>query len=35
MSFEQQKDILDHTYNLLTKFNNGVAPKVELIDNYI
>ena len=27
MSFEQQKDILNHTYDLLTKFNNGVPPK--------
>ena len=27
MSFEQQKDILDHTYDLLTKFNNGISPK--------
>ena len=27
MTFEQQKDILDHTYNLLTVFNNGVPPK--------
>lgn len=27
MSFQQQKDILDHTYDLLTKFNNGVPPK--------
>ncbi|CCL99551.1 uncharacterized protein FIBRA_01569 [Fibroporia radiculosa] len=24
---EQQKDILDHTYNLLTAFNNGIPPK--------
>ena len=27
MTEEQQKDILDHTYNLLTAFNNGVPPK--------
>ncbi|RPD67509.1 glycoside hydrolase/deacetylase [Lentinus tigrinus ALCF2SS1-7] len=27
MTVEQQKDILDHTYALLTKFNNGVPPK--------
>ncbi|EIM85683.1 glycoside hydrolase/deacetylase [Stereum hirsutum FP-91666 SS1] len=27
MTFEQQKDILDHTYDLLAKFNNGVPPK--------
>lgn len=27
MSLEQQKDILDHTYQLLTEFNNGVSPK--------
>ena len=27
MTVEQQKDILDHTYDLLTKFNNGVPPK--------
>ena len=27
MSLEQQKDILDHTFDLLTKFNNGVPPK--------
>ena len=27
MSLEQQKDILDHTFDLLTKFNNGIPPK--------
>ncbi|CDO77225.1 hypothetical protein BN946_scf184747.g38 [Trametes cinnabarina] len=27
MTAKQQKDILDHTYDLLTKFNNGVPPK--------
>lgn len=27
MTFEQQKDILDYTYDLLTKFNHGVSPK--------
>ncbi|TFK82106.1 glycoside hydrolase/deacetylase [Polyporus arcularius HHB13444] len=27
MTVEQQKDILDHTHDLLTKFNNGVPPK--------
>ena len=27
MTVEQQKDILDHTYDLLTKFNNGIPPK--------
>ena len=27
MCLEQQKDILDHTYSLLTKFKNGVPPK--------
>lgn len=27
MTFEQQKDILDHTYKLLTEFNNGKPPK--------
>ena len=27
MTLEQQRDILDHTYDLLTKFNNGVPPK--------
>ncbi|KAI0032928.1 glycoside hydrolase/deacetylase [Vararia minispora EC-137] len=27
MTFGQQKDILDHTYNLLTTFNNGSPPK--------
>ena len=27
MCLEQQKDILDHTYSLLTKFNNGIPPK--------
>ncbi len=27
MTAEQQQDILDHTYELLTKFNNGVPPK--------
>ncbi|KAH9854850.1 glycoside hydrolase/deacetylase [Lenzites betulinus] len=27
MTVEQQKDILDHTYDLLTKFNHGVPPK--------
>ncbi|RDB18577.1 Peptidoglycan deacetylase [Hypsizygus marmoreus] len=27
MSFKQQKDILDHTYQLLTAFNHGIPPK--------
>ncbi|KAH9479262.1 Peptidoglycan deacetylase [Psilocybe cubensis] len=27
MTLQQQKDILDHTYNLLTEFNNGIPPK--------
>ena len=27
MSFEQQKDILEHTYKLLTAFNHGIPPK--------
>ena len=27
MSLEQQKDILDHTFDLLTRFNNGIPPK--------
>ncbi|KAF9465591.1 carbohydrate esterase family 4 protein [Collybia nuda] len=27
MSFEQQRDILNHTYDLLTKFNHGIPPK--------
>lgn len=27
MTLEQQKDILNHTFQLLTKFNNGVPPK--------
>ncbi|GBE80191.1 glycoside hydrolase/deacetylase [Sparassis crispa] len=27
MTLEQQKDILDHTYKLLTDFNHGVPPK--------
>ncbi|KAF9558328.1 glycoside hydrolase/deacetylase [Agrocybe pediades] len=27
MSVQQQKDILDHTYKLLTEFNHGVPPK--------
>ena len=27
LSFQQQKDILDHTYDLLTQFNSGVPPK--------
>ena len=27
MTVEQQKDILDRTYDLLTAFNNGVPPK--------
>jgi len=27
MTFQQQKDILDHTYDLLTAFNHGVSPK--------
>ncbi|KAH8092512.1 glycoside hydrolase/deacetylase [Cristinia sonorae] len=27
LTLEQQKDILDHTYDLLTAFNNGVPPK--------
>ncbi|KAG6901084.1 hypothetical protein C0995_001101 [Termitomyces sp. Mi166 len=27
LSIQQQKDILDHTYDLLTTFNNGIPPK--------
>ncbi|KAF9485572.1 carbohydrate esterase family 4 protein [Pholiota conissans] len=27
MTVQQQKDILDHTYNLLAQFNHGVPPK--------
>ncbi|PPQ70243.1 hypothetical protein CVT26_014490 [Gymnopilus dilepis] len=27
MTVQQQKDILDHTYNLLTEFNFGIPPK--------
>ena len=27
MTLEQQRDILDHTYKLLTDFNNGIPPK--------
>ncbi|KAG6876700.1 hypothetical protein C0993_000981 [Termitomyces sp. T159_Od127] len=27
LNIQQQKDILDHTYDLLTKFNHGVPPK--------
>ncbi|KII85988.1 hypothetical protein PLICRDRAFT_165594 [Plicaturopsis crispa FD-325 SS-3] len=27
LSFEQQKDILDYTFDLLTEFNHGIAPK--------
>ncbi|KAM5542447.1 hypothetical protein V8D89_003906 [Ganoderma adspersum] len=27
LTLEQQRDILDHTYNLLTEFNNGVPPR--------
>ncbi|KAI0774663.1 glycoside hydrolase/deacetylase [Trametes elegans] len=27
LTVDQQKDILDYTYDLLTKFNNGVPPK--------
>lgn len=27
MTLEQQKDILDYTYDLLTRFNHGVPPK--------
>ncbi|KAK7696101.1 hypothetical protein QCA50_000744 [Cerrena zonata] len=27
LTLEQQKDILDHTYNILTSFNNGNPPK--------
>lgn len=27
MTLEQQKDILDYTYDLLTQFNHGVPPK--------
>ena len=27
LTIEQQKDILDHTYALLTAFNNGNPPK--------
>lgn len=26
MTVEQQKDILDHTFKLLTEFNNGIPP---------
>lgn len=28
LNVEQQKDILDYTYNLLTDFNRGIPPKV-------
>lgn len=28
MSAEQQKDVLDYTYELLTEFNHGIPPKV-------
>jgi hypothetical protein len=27
MTMEQQRDILDHTYKLLTDFNHGIPPK--------
>ena len=27
LTITQQSDILDHTYDLLTKFCNGVSPK--------
>ena len=27
MSLEQQRDILDYTYRMLTKFNNGIPPR--------
>ena len=27
MTPEQQLDILNHTFDLLTKFNNGISPK--------
>lgn len=27
MNTQQQKDILDHTYDLITAFNNGNPPK--------
>ncbi|KAI0731890.1 hypothetical protein C8Q72DRAFT_905869 [Fomitopsis betulina] len=27
LTLQQQKDILDHTYDQLTKFNNGIPPK--------
>ena len=27
LTLEQQRDILDHTYNLLTEFNHGIPPK--------
>jgi hypothetical protein len=27
MTLEQQRDILDHTYKLLTDFNHGIPPK--------
>lgn len=27
MTVQQQKDILDYTFELLTKFNNGIPPK--------
>ena len=27
LTFEQQKDVLDRTFDLITKFNNGIPPK--------
>ena len=27
MSVKQQRDILDHTFKLLTDFNNGIPPR--------
>jgi hypothetical protein len=27
MTLEQQRDILDHTFKLLTDFNHGIPPK--------
>ena len=27
LTVEQQKDVLDRAYDVLTKFNNGIAPK--------
>ena len=34
LSAEQQKDVLDYTYKLLTEFNHGNPPKVRSINPF-